>query len=296
MELRYRREAMVGALLIVSAAAFVLMMMWLRGRSVRRGEIVRATFVDVAGLKAGDPIHTSGVQVGRVHEVVLERPGQVSVYLELGRGAQLPRADARAIVRAQDFFGAKFVDYHPGASDRSLDSLQPIRGERDAELAEVGQGLAGQGREFLANATELIAPTTAGELRAMLVQARRTLLQLGNAGERPSAELTLALQSLRRVFQRLDLLLAQNTDPAGRTMANMRDASANLAQMTATLTRTSVALDSIIGKINTGRGVAGQLVNDTTLVADLRRTNGALLELLTDFKQNPGRYIRVSVF
>jgi phospholipid/cholesterol/gamma-HCH transport system substrate-binding protein len=296
MELRYKREAMVGALLVGAAIVFAFMMMWLRGRTVRPTEVVRATFADVAGLKPGDPVRTSGVQVGRVRDVVLEGPGQVSVYLELTGDAQMPKADARAGIRALDFFGAKFVDYSPGTSARSLDRLQPIRGSREPELGEIGQGLAGQGREFLANATELIAPGTAGELRNVLVQARRTLEQLGEASDRPSAELVRTLESLRRVFQRMDILLAQNTEPAGQAVSSMRDASQSLAQVSATLTRTSASLDSILIKISTGRGLAGQLINDTTIVADLRRTNHALAELLIDFKANPGRYINVSVF
>jgi phospholipid/cholesterol/gamma-HCH transport system substrate-binding protein len=200
------------------------------------------------------------------------------------------------VVRALDLFGARYVDYSPGTAREALDPLVPIRGTRDQDLSDMAQDLSGQGRQFLANATEMISPTTATELRSVLIQARRTLQQLGNAGEQPSAELTRTLASLRQVFQRMDLLLAQNTTPANETMAHVRDASASLAQVTQTLTRTSATLDSLMTKINSGRGAVGQLLNDTTIVGDLRRTNTALADLLIDFKANPHRYIHVSVF
>lgn len=295
MELRYRREAAVGAMIIVAAAMFFFLLLWLRNASLRSGDVVRVTFGDVVGLKEGDPIRTSGVTVGRVKQVVLEAPGQVSVYLELRHG-QPPKRDAKATVRALDFFGARYIDYHPGMAREPLDPLQPIRGTRDEDLSEMAQGLSGQGRELLANSTELVAPSTTRELRAVLVQARRTLEQIGNAGQQPSQELTRALVSLRQVFQRMDIILARNTEPASETMAHLRDASAGLAQVTQTLTRTSATLDSLMTKINSGRGAVGQLLNDTTLIADLRRTNTALADLLVDFRQNPGRYIHVSVF
>jgi phospholipid/cholesterol/gamma-HCH transport system substrate-binding protein len=295
MELRYRREAAVGVMIIVAAAMFVYLLFWLRNTSMRSGEIVRATFSDVVGLKDGDLIRTSGVSVGRVSRVRLDASGQVSVDLEL-RGGQPPHSDAKVVVRSLDLFGARYLDYSPGTARALLDPLQPIRGTREQDLSEMASGLSGQGRDFLANATELLAPSTANELRAVLIQARRSLEQLGNAGEQPSQELTRTLASLRQVFQRLDILLAQNTTPATEAMAHARDVSASLAQVTQTLTHTSATLDSLVSKINSGRGAMGQLVNDTTLVGDLRRTNTALADLLVDFRQNPGRYIHVRVF
>lgn len=294
MELRYRREAAVGVMIIVTAAIFAYLLLWLRNTSLRSGEIVRATFGDVVGLKEGDPIRTSGVTVGRVKRVVLDAPGQVSVTLELRR-AQPPKRDAKVVVRALDFFGARYLDYMPGTARDPLDPLQ-LRGTRDEDLSEMAQGLSGQGRELLGNSTEMFGPATTNELRAVLVQARRSLEQLGNAGQQPSQELTRALVSLRQVFQRMDILLAQNTTPATETMSHMRDASASLAQVTQTLTRTSATLDSLMTKINAGHGAVGQLLNDTTIIADLRRTNTALADLLVDFKQNPDRYIHVRIF
>jgi phospholipid/cholesterol/gamma-HCH transport system substrate-binding protein len=99
---------------------------------------------------------------------------------------------------------------------------------------------------------------------------------------------------VRKVFQRLDLLLGN--DATAQTLQGMRDASRNLAQVTATLERTTVSLDSILTKINTGRGSIGRMVNDTTMVADLHAATSALTELLTDIKANPKRYISVRVF
>ena len=113
MELRYRREAVVGVFIIVAAAVFVLGMIWLRGKSLTSGERVEIVFSDVSGLKVGDPVRTSGVTVGQVQDIQLVSPGKVHVYLEL-TAAKAPRADARAVVRALDFFGARYVDYDPG--------------------------------------------------------------------------------------------------------------------------------------------------------------------------------------
>jgi len=293
MELRYRREATVGVFLIVATLIFVFGMIWLRGKSLRSNDLVQTTFSDVAGLKVGDPIRTSGVAVGQIEDIRLVKPGQVLVLMSL-KGGQWPRADARAVVRSLDFFGAQYLDYDPGTAPQPLPAHGIIPGVREQSVAEQIEGLSGPGRQALNNAGQFLSPQNAAELHALLVDTRRAVGQLGNAADAPSREAAGALLSLRELLQRLDLLVGGSAGQ--QTFDNMRDASRNLAQVTATLQRTSASLDTILLKINTGRGSIGRMVNDTTLVSDLHAASTALTALLTDLRVNPKRYVQVHVF
>jgi len=293
MELRYRREAAVGLFLILATVVFVLGMIWLRGKSLKSGERIEIVFTDVSGLKVGDPVRTSGVTVGLVKDIQLVAPGTVHVYLGL-TGARAPRRDARAVVRALDFFGARYVDYDPGIAAQPLAATDSIPGTREPDMSELVAGVANPGRAALSNAEQFLSPEAAAQLRALLADARTAVGQLGTATQTGSQEAGAALLDVRRVFQRLDLLLGNET--TAQTLQGMRDASRNLAQVTATLERTTVSLDSILMKINTGRGSIGRMVNDTTLVTDLHAASTALTELLTDLKANPSKYIHVRVF
>ena len=293
MELRYRREAAVGLFLIIATVVFVVGMLWLRGKPLRSGELVQTTFSDVAGLKEGDPIRTSGVAVGQIKEIRLARPGEVLVVMDL-KGGQRPRKDARAVVRSLDLFGAQYLDYDPGTAAEPLAAGAIIPGQREPSVAELVSGLTGPGRQALSNAGEFLSPQNAVALHALLEDTRRAVAQLGNAADAPSREAAGALLSLRELLQRLDVLVGG--DAAQQTFNNMRDATRNLAQVTATLERTTVSLDSILGKINTGRGSIGRMVNDTTLVGDLHSASAALTALLTDLRLNPKRYVQVHVF
>jgi phospholipid/cholesterol/gamma-HCH transport system substrate-binding protein len=293
MELRYRREALVGVFIIVAAAIFVLGMIWLRGGSLASGERVEIVFSDVSGLKVGDPVRTSGVTVGEVKDIQLLSPGKVHVFLQL-TAAKAPRADARATVRALDFFGARYVDYDPGIAAHLLSAGDSIPGAREPDMSELVTGMASPGRAALNNAEQFFSPEAAAQLRALLADARAAVGHLGNATRTGSEQAGPALLDLRKVLQRLDLLLGN--DATAQTLQGVRDASRNLAQVTATLERTTVSLDSIMTKINTGRGSIGRMVNDTALVTDLHVASTALTELLTDIKANPKRYISVRVF
>src|SRR3990172_11465842 len=119
MELRYRREALVGVLIVVAAAVFFYMMLWMRGKELRQGRGALATFGDVAGLKEGDPVRTSGVGIGQVKRVELIGPGRVDVWFSIGNAAA-PKGDAAAVIRSLDFFGARYIEYSPGTSERLL--------------------------------------------------------------------------------------------------------------------------------------------------------------------------------
>ena len=293
MELRYRREAAVGVFLIVAVLIFVFGMIWLRGKSLSSGELVETTFSDVAGLKVGDPIRTSGVAVGQIKDIRLIRPGQVLVVMDL-KGGQQPRADARAVVRSLDFFGAQYLDYDPGVAAQPLGRGGVIPGQREQSVSEQIAGLTGPGKQALSNAGAFLSAQNAEELHALMVDARRAVGQIGSATQAPSTEAAPALLALRELLQRLDVLVGG--DAAQQTFNNMRDASRNLAQVTATLQRTTVSLDSILLKVNTGRGSIGRMVNDTTLVADLHSASAALTALLTDLRINPKRYVQVHVF
>jgi phospholipid/cholesterol/gamma-HCH transport system substrate-binding protein len=292
VELRYRREATVGVFLILATLVFVFGLMWLRGKSLSRGEVVDVVFADVVGLKEGDPVRTSGVAVGTVLSIHLDRPGRVVVRLEL-KHRQEPRSDAQATVRSLDFFGARYIDYRPGtAAPRAAD--QPIPGTIEPGFGEMAQDLSEQGRRVLGNAATLVGPENNRQLRATLAQAQGLLDQLGSDAASGTREGIAVLTTLRQALQRMDILLA---NPANQqSLVNVRDATANLSEVSATLRHTSVVMDSLLVKVNSGRGTVGQLVNDTSLLMELRRTNRHLDSLVTDFMAHPKKYINVHVF
>ncbi len=296
MELRYRREVLVGLLLIASAIAFVLLLLWLKGQPFRSGHLVNVTFVDVSGLKDGDQVMVAGVLVGNVRKISLDPSNtKVNVLMDISHGPA-PHTDARFTVRALDLLGARFVDYAPGSSPQLLPKGGLVQGLQEPELADMASSLGGEGRTVMANAADLVGPRTTAQLRATLVEAQRALAAIGNAASKPSDTLTAALAQLRRIGQRLDLLLQNTSDPAAATMRNFQQASSNMARMSETLTHTSATLDSLLTRINSGRGTLGQLTNDTTTLSELRATNRALYDLITDFRANPRKYINVRVF
>jgi len=295
MDLTYKQEVGVGALVLAGLTLFVVGLFWFSGRSIRhKGVYAHVVFSNVAGLKEGDPVLVSGVKVGRVSKVSLERVGSVTVTLELS-GEERPRTDASATISSLDFFGAKFVDYIPGSKDEFLPSSSVIRGTKSQELTDIASGVATKANELLGNATGLVSDQLSTDIHNTLIATQRGMVALTEVTKGPLVtQSTNSLAALERVMARLDTLLGSaNVKGAGLRFDTL---SANLQHLTGELSQSTRALNDLLGKVNRGEGTLGKLASDTLLYGNLNKTLDALTKLLDDLRERPGRYLTVKVF
>ncbi len=283
-------------MVLVGVAIFLVAMFWLTGRSLGAGGIsVDVMFESVAGLKQGDPVLVSGVKKGRVSRVHLERVKSVRVTLEL-QGDVAPHIDASAAVAAMDLFGAKFIDYNPGARDELLARGRVITGSDQPDITDVAQGVATRANELMENAANIVSDRLGEDIHNTLLVTQRAMNTLATAPEGPFIkQTTRTLQATERVMQRVDSLLGSGTG------ANIDTISKNLATLTNHLTHTTAQLDTLLSRINRGEGTLGKMASDSAMYANLRDLSVALTALLKDLKENPDKYmkpglIRVKLF
>jgi phospholipid/cholesterol/gamma-HCH transport system substrate-binding protein len=295
MDLTYKQEVGVGALVLAGLTLFVVGLFWFSGRSItHKGVVARVVFANVAGLKQGDPVLVSGVKVGRVSKVSLERVGRVTVTLELS-GDVRPKTDAGATISSLDFFGTKFVDYIPGAQDAYLPAASAIVGTKSQELTDIASGVATRANELLGNATGLVSSQLAQDIHNTLIATQRGMAALTDATKGPLvAQSTQSLAAVERVMSRIDTLLGNaNVKTAGLRVDTL---TANLQRLTGQLAQTTTTLNDLMTKINRGEGTLGKLASDTTLYGDIHKTLESLTSLLNDLRERPGRYLTVKVF
>ncbi len=296
MDLTYKQEVGVGAMVLVGLAVFLAGMFWLTGKSLgTSGVAVDVMFESVAGLKQGDPVLVSGVKKGRVARVNLERVKSVRVTLELSDDVA-PHIDASAAVAALDLFGAKFIDYNPGAREELLARGRVIQGSNQPDITDVAQGVANRANELMENAANIVSDRLGEDIHNTLIVTQRAMNTLANAPEGPFIkQTTRTLQATERVMQRVDSMLGSGT---GR---NVDSISKNLATLTNHLTHTTEQLDTLLSRINRGEGTLGRMAADTAMYANLRDLSVALTALLKDLKEHPDKYmkpglIRVKLF
>jgi phospholipid/cholesterol/gamma-HCH transport system substrate-binding protein len=296
MELSYKEEVGVGALVVFGLVAFTVFMFWLTGRSITsKGVPVDVGFHNVSGLKEGDPVRVSGVKKGRVAHVRLERVGRVTVTLQLDEEVR-PHEDATAAVASADFLGAKFVDYNPGISDTLLPRGAVIKGVTEEQFSDVAARAATSANELIANVNKgLNASQLAGDIHNTLLATQRGMNALTQVTNGPVVKQTQqTLAALERVMQRIDTLLgATMVEKSG---ARLDTLSANLTQLTTRLADATGSLKSVLDKMDRGEGTLGKVASDTMLYKNLNATLASLTSLLTDLRERPGRYLTVKVF
>ena len=236
MDLRYSREATVGAIVLVAILVFVFGTMWLSGRSVSSNNVVRIQFDNVSGLKRSSPVRVSGYNVGKVERIEFVDVGKVLVLVGLPPKIR-PKLDASAKIVSVTLVGDYVVDFDPGKSGQLLPGGRIILGSQDLGLTGLATSLGERADSILLGAGSIVNERTGEQLRstltaleATLKAAQRTMQIYSNPNVGPTAELTKTMATFRQLSTRLDsALIAFRTDTI----------SANLQAMTAQLTATS---------------------------------------------------------
>jgi len=297
---------------------------------------LQVLLTDVAQLSPGNPVKFRGVQVGRVSTIDVEPDGQaVRVTLELESEIPLPQdavvllapesffGDWQAeIVRAERFPGFAFYPVPPGTA---ADGTRVLGGYALPELSrltasaeQISNNLASLSERFdiafneetaanLARAIENFG-VVSEDLRALVDQQSRIAMSITVSADSALAEIEEASRVARRSFERVEELLEdQQIDTIVTNMAgasgSLRKIASDVAGSSDELAATLARADSVIARIDVltakvaaGEGALGRLVADTTLAV---RAEGVLLQLdllLKDLRENPRRYVRLSIF
>jgi phospholipid/cholesterol/gamma-HCH transport system substrate-binding protein len=298
MDLTYKQEVGVGALVLAGVVVFVVGLFWFSGRSFgHKGVQANVVFENALGLKPGDPVVISGVKVGRVANIHIERLGHVVVTLEISGDPRFrPHNTATASISSLDFFGNKLIDYSPGGeTDPPLTATGVITGKRTQELTDIATGVATSANELIGNATGLVNARLADDIHNTLIATQRGMAALTEATKGPLVnQSTQTLAALNRVMSRLDTLLGNaNVKTTGLRVDTL---TANLQRLTGQLAQSTETLNQLVTKINRGDGTLGKLATDTLLYGDIHKTLDALTNLLNDLRERPGRYLTVKVF
>lgn len=146
------------------------------------------------------------------------------------------------------------------------------------------------------------------EVRELVSQQAVVASKLTANADSALGEIQTAAIAARHSFERVDGLIAnQQIDSI---VANFADASRDLRRIMEQLTDSTGGLDGTLeradsafaridrmtARIERGEGSIGRLIGDTTFIV---RAQDVLLQLdllLADFRANPGRYVRLSIF
>lgn len=289
MDYQVRNLTALGLLVVVAGALFVWGFFYLMGDPILvGGDEVVVVMEDGAGLDRGDPVLLNGVQVGSVRQVTLRPPDRVTVRINVDDEIRLP-ADTRVVVR-NNVFGVTTVELLPGRALVALEGGDTIQGLVRQPLPDLAADLGDQARSVLQAADSLLSPGAVNDLKATASVLPDVARQLQSA----FSELTLAAASLRRTTEELER--AQAGAAAGETLAEIRNSARAATTALNTMDVSLTSLASVLDKIDRGEGTLGLLVNDTSLYGEMNATLREVRSLTADIRENPKKYVNLSIF
>jgi len=119
-------EILVGAAVLLVAAAFLGYAVAHSGRSSTSGYELHASFDHIDGLNVGSDVKLAGVKVGSVLDARIDpKTYLATVTLSVRDGIELPK-DTSAEVTSEGLLGGKFLGLTPGGDTTMLKPGQAI--------------------------------------------------------------------------------------------------------------------------------------------------------------------------
>ncbi|GHV63636.1 hypothetical protein FACS1894199_00010 [Bacteroidia bacterium] len=297
--MKLKKEAKLAITVIVTLVVLVWGLNTLKSRSLfKRNNIFYGIYAQVDGLKMSSAVVYRGFEVGQVESIKFTGAHYENVFVafSVDKDLQIP-ANTVAMIDNSDLMGTKSITLLPGDSPlyaQDKDTLQTsiYVGIMDqvrtqiSPLKDKAESIMNSLDTVLSSIQTVLRPMTATNIESSFKNLSHTLRYLESV-----------LANLNSVSENLK----NNNANVTTILNNVSDISESLHQVNFTgmfgeLDKVVKQMDAILYKVNSGQGTAGKLVTDEELYRNLVSVSADLDKLLTDFKENPKRYINISVF
>ena len=317
------QELKIGLVVLAALVLLFVGIRFLQGLPIfdESYEVV-VVFDDAQGLTPGNAVQLSGVEVGTVREVVLADGGRaVHVTLAIDPDVEIPRG-SRFSVGGFSMLGDVFVSVEPpegATAGRPLVDGDTLRAVPDTDLVSLltdrAEPLALRADTLLTSAVntfrrvEALVEGSGDDLDATLANLRflttattRLLLEERERIGGITASLERAALSAERTATTAEALAAEFSAEFGGQAPVFRDSltlavaslNARLRQLETSLEgldRVTVSLDSTLALATSPDGSLGLLLRDPSLYHNANAAAASLEQLLTDFQNDPARYL-----
>jgi len=261
---------LVGAVLAIALVALTVGTVYLARGGLQTGYPLYLRLPWGSGIKQGQPVLLTGVNVGFVGDVDLRQDGTLIVTLRVEKQYHVPEGTT-ATVEPNGIFGDADVALRPARPSVSYIAAGDTvpAGKAAPGIAELmARADSASGRlDDVARAVqvELVQGNGIADLRKMLENANGLVVQLSGIAAEQSKQLSQAMHTLNRSVSAIDSVTIDST------IKNLKTTTANMSALSDNLEQATGRLNTIMTKVDSGTGTAGKLINDPTLYNKLRR-------------------------
>ncbi len=293
--MKRRDEVLVGIVATIAVGLAVVGSLFLARGGLLPGYVLYSRFDWGSGLRQGQPVMLSGVSVGYVDAVDINRDGKLLVTMRIYNRYQVPDGTTSKVA-PNGVFGDMMVAMTPSkptdvffAEGDTVPAGPPSvgLGEVLEKVDAISQDIAALTKALR---TELVEDGGLKDIRRTVQSANALIVQLNEIAAVQSAELTRTQRSVQRLANAVDSAQVDSTVRAIGALAR------NVSALTTDLQGTTKQLNGILAKLEQGEGSAGKLLTDEGMYRDVRGLLQRLDSLTADFQKNPRKYINLTIF
>ena len=254
-----------------------------------------AHYEQVNGLQDAAAVVINGVKVGQVTGVALDvENGGVDVTISVNKAYNIP-TDSKAMMFSAGLMGGKSIEIKMGESKEYLKSGDAIETGVTLDMFDTLANELGDIKERVATLLDNLNQTIEG-VDSLIDDNSKNLTKT-------VASLNAIMADLKKsnIIGNIDgfcATLNQNGEKLEGiiTDINSLTKALNEQQSGEKLAQAINEVNALLAKVNSGSGSIGNLVSDEKLYKELAQASQNLSLLLADLKENPKRYINVTVF
>jgi phospholipid/cholesterol/gamma-HCH transport system substrate-binding protein len=291
------KEVKVGLLALVAGVILYMGFNFLKGvdffSPTKKYYIV---YDQIDGLTVSNPVTLNGMTIGRVDNLKMITSQNNKIVVEILVDEHVVLGDSTsAFIANTDLLGGKSIDLKLGKNTKVYDNGDTLQGVMEKNITEM---LREKAIPILTNLDSTVVHLNNIFGDELGTSIKKTLHNFELASE----DLKLVMGQNRKNLHTITSNLSAMTSSLAETERELKPLIAKMShfadslndlELKATVANANKAmenLNSITGKINSGEGSLGALVNDKAFVENLNHAVKSMDKLLIDLRNNPRHY------
>ncbi len=302
----------IGILTFVTIVSFILGFLYLQDISINKSKFTFTVIFDsVQGLNDGDNVSMLGKRLGKVSKIkFMGQKIAVELSIDDEFNFNIP-IDSEIEVKSEGLLGEKYVSINPGKSTNEFISAgETVAGKREYDFSEITPGIIPMTQDL---------GVFARRLKATLNEAQKNNIQntlrnvesltsnidsISYAIENAISEkefndikniienLSQSGQELREISQIVNTKVKEDLEKIDIFLEKLVVFSESSNEIIKSFEVSALKIDSVLNKLNNGNGTAALLLNDNSVYLSLDSLIKDARNVVTDFNDNPGKYIK----
>lgn len=263
----------------------------------------KALYTESDNIEISSPVLIRGVKVGSVTAIRLNDINQnIELEFTIKKKYLIP-SNSIAIIANKSMLSGKAVIIKTGDSTTHLEDDDFIEGKLDdnvtKQIDEFKDQLYGSLtaiKETLDNVNKILNEEAIKDITSTVSNINSITEDAAKVMKTSSARIaaiTLNIEKITKDFSEMTPSLKTTISNVSVITDSLKT---SLPALTVSVTNTINDVNATIASINDKKGTLGLLINDNSLYKNLDTSSANLSTLLYDLKENPSRYVRVSVF